>query len=83
IPYFRIDNCSHCVSIPPIGLDGKDLTHALTEPWLGSEIQESSLSLKEYTAHLLDDTQPLRSYFEGEQSDEGFSQEEAAVCEDL
>ncbi|HEY6558709.1 MAG TPA: pectin acetylesterase-family hydrolase [Polyangiaceae bacterium] len=83
MPFFRIDNCSHCVSIPPIGLDGKDLTYALTEPWRGSEIQESSLNLKDYTAHLLDDTQPLQSYFEGEQTGEGFTTEEAAACEGL
>ncbi len=83
IPFFRLDNCSHCVSIPPIGLDGSDLTYALTQPWRGSEIQESSLSLKEYAIHLLDDTQPLRSYFETDQQGEGFSAEQAAVCEGL
>jgi hypothetical protein len=80
MPFFRIDNCSHCVSIPPIGLDGNDPTYALSEPWRGSGVLEDDIDLQDYVAHLLDDTQPLLSYSTAPQSDVGFSFEEAAIC---
>ena len=73
IPNFRFDNCSHCVSIPPIGLDGSasDVGRAVNTPWLGSEIQESGITLQDYVTHLLDDQQPLQSYYESDQPGEG------------
>lgn len=85
MPFFRIDNCSHCVSIPPIGLDGSasDVGRAINTPWLGSEIQESSITLQDYVTHLLDDAQPLQSYYESDQPGEGFTPDQAAVCEAL
>jgi hypothetical protein len=83
MPFFRIDNCSHCVSIPPIGLDGKDQSKPLLTPWLGSEIQAESLNMRDYAVLFLDDSKPLQSYLETEQAGEGFTPAEAAVCEDL
>ena len=66
-PYFRSDNCSHCVSIPPLGnppSEPTDLDKALGQPWLGSEIQGSGLDLQKFSADLLDDAKPLKSYLE-------------------
>jgi hypothetical protein len=83
MPFFRTDNCSHCVTIPPIGIDGQDNARALAEPWGGSEIQQSSLNVRDYTVHLLDDSQPLKSYLEGEQAGEGFTTDQAAICQAL
>jgi hypothetical protein len=66
-PYFRSDNCSHCVSIPPLGnppSEPIDLDKALEQPWLGSEIQGNGLDLRQFSADLLDDAKPLKSYLE-------------------
>jgi hypothetical protein len=66
-PYFRSDNCSHCVSIPPLGNpphEPTDLGKAMDQPWLGSEIQTEGLDLKQFSADLVDDTKPLKSYLE-------------------
>ena len=66
-PYFRSDNCSHCVSIPPLGNpphEPTDLTKAINEPWLGSEIRTDGLDLRRFSADLVDDTKPLKSYLE-------------------
>jgi hypothetical protein len=66
-PYFRSDNCSHCVSIPPLGnapVEPTDLDKAISQPWLGSEIQEKGLDLRQFSADLMDDAKPLKSYLE-------------------
>jgi hypothetical protein len=85
IPFWRIDNCSHCVTIPPIGLDGSDISKVFSESWLDSDVKTPSgtVTLQEYVTHLIDDAQPLRSYFEDEQPGEAFTPEEAAVCQGL
>jgi hypothetical protein len=77
VPYFRSDNCSHCVSIPPIGHDTQTV---LTNPWLGSEIQAQDINLRQFTTRLLDDKQPLRSYVEAPVAGEDFTQEQSAKC---
>jgi hypothetical protein len=82
LPYFRSDNCSHCVSIPPIGnppIEPTDMNKALTQPWLGSEIQADMVDLKQFSVDLVDDTKPLRSYVEGMQK-KSFTPEESAAC---
>jgi hypothetical protein len=76
IPYFRNDNCSHCVSIPPLS----HLDQLLTNPWYGSEIQAKGIDLKQYTIDLLDPTKPLESYVEELQASEGFTPEESTKC---
>jgi len=66
-PYFRSDNCSHCVSIPPLGnppTEPTDLDKALNQPWLGSDIQEKSLDLRQFAEDLVNDAKPLKSYLE-------------------
>ena len=68
IPFFRNTNSSHCVTIP--GFEEVTLPEALqlfledfgTLAWLGSEIGE--MNLRDYVEHLLDDEEPLQSYFE-------------------
>lgn len=83
IPYFRSDNCSHCVSIPPIGnppLEPLDTVKALTTPWVGSEIQQDKLDLKQFTIDLLDDKKPFRSYLESVQPTEDFTPAVANQC---
>jgi hypothetical protein len=70
-PYFRSDNCSHCVSIPPLGnppTEPTDLDKALAEPWAGSEIERDGLDLKQFSADLLEDGKPLKSYLEPERN---------------
>jgi hypothetical protein len=82
-PYFRSDNCSHCVSIPPIGnapLEPTDTNKALMQPWLGSEIQQDMIDLKQFTTDLVDDTKPLKSYVEDVRPDAGFTPAESALC---
>ena len=76
-PYFRHDNCSHCVSIPPLDHDTATI---LGEPWLGSEIEQDHIDLRDFTATLLDDTQPLKSYREAPVADEQFTAAESALC---
>ncbi len=77
VPYFRADNCSHCVSIPPID---HDTTTILNQPWLGSEIERDQVNLRDFVELLLDDTRPLRSYREDPQPSEQFTPEESAMC---
>lgn len=83
IPFWRLDNCSHCVSIPPIGLEELDPAVAIGMPWLNSDIEEQNINLREYVVNLLDDTQPMSDYFESEQEGEGFTDEQAAICQEL
>jgi len=80
IPFYRNDNCSHCMTIPPV--DSSVIT-ILAQPYLGSEIQESDIDIRDYVAHLVDDSQPLESYLESEQTDESLSAERAAECSAL
>jgi hypothetical protein len=77
IPYFRHDNCSHCVSIPPVDHDNATI---LGEPWLGSEIEQSGINLKDFTTLVLDNTKPLQSYIEDPQPDEVFTSDESMMC---
>jgi hypothetical protein len=77
VPYFRHDNCSHCVSIPPIG---HDTGTVLSMPWLGSEIAESGLNLQTYVEHLLDDQRPLEKVVEAKRPDADFTAEELMMC---
>jgi hypothetical protein len=77
IPDFRSDNCSHCVSIPPLD---HDLGTILGMPWLGSEIQSAGLDLRDFTADLLDPTVPLASYLEARDAASAFTAEESAAC---
>jgi len=68
IPYFRTTNDSHCVTIP--GLEEFGLGEALnlfqndfgTLAWAGSEIGD--MNLRDYVEILLDDEEPLQSFFE-------------------
>jgi len=77
VPYFRPDNCSHCVSIPPV--DHDDLT-ILTRPWLGSGIGIGSYDLHDFIARLLDDKAPLESYVQMPISGVGFTSDELQKC---
>jgi hypothetical protein len=82
LPFFRSDNCSHCVSIPPIGnppLEPTDDTKVLNQPWLGSGIAADMIDLKQFSVDLLDDTKPLKSYVEAVQN-EDFTPAVAAAC---
>ncbi|MET0594763.1 MAG: pectin acetylesterase-family hydrolase [Polyangiaceae bacterium] len=81
-PYFRSDNCSHCVSIPPLGnppTEPTNLDVAIGQPWLGSEIATQGVDLQAFTADLLDDKKPLKSYIEPERN-ASFSPAVAAAC---
>ncbi len=80
IPYYRNDNCSHCMTIPPV--DSGVLT-ILAQPYLGSEIQEADIDIRDYVVHLVDDSQPLQSYLESVQPGEELSPERAAECSAL
>jgi hypothetical protein len=75
VPYFRHDNCSHCVSIPPIDHDTNTI---LSMPWLGSEL--GGKTLKDYVVQLLDDAQPLDKLVEMERPDADFTPEELMMC---
>jgi hypothetical protein len=77
IPYFRADNCSHCVSIPPLDHDTSTI---LSMPWLGSEIEQDHLNLKDFVKTLIDDGQPLESYLEDVQASEMFTSEQSMMC---
>lgn len=77
VPYFRNDNCSHCVSIPPIG---HDTTTVLTMPWLGSDIASDSVNMKGFVERLLDDAKPLQSYVEDKRAGADFTSEELQKC---
>jgi hypothetical protein len=83
VPFWRSDNCSHCVSIPPIGNppdEPLDALKAVGTPWLGSEIQASNLNLQDYVMALLDDSKPLQSYVEEPQSGEAFTPAVSNSC---
>jgi hypothetical protein len=59
MPFFREFNDSHCLT--PLA-------------WGGTEIEEADIDLREYVEHLLDDAEPLRSYFEESCADvDGFT----------
>jgi hypothetical protein len=77
VPYFRHDNCSHCVSIPPIGHDTNTI---FMTPWLGTEIEQDGVTLRDYVELLIDDARPLRNYREDAMPDEKFTAEESAMC---
>jgi hypothetical protein len=80
IPYYRDDNCSHCLMIPPVD---SGLIPILAQPYLGTEIQERGLDVRNFLEHLIDDSQPLESYLESEQTSEALSSERAAECRAL
>ncbi len=83
LPFFRSDNCSHCVSIPPIGnppLDPTDQGKALSKPWEGSDIPQLGIDLKQFTIDLLDDKKPLKSYVQDPQPSEAFTPAISAQC---
>jgi len=75
IPFFRQDNCSHCVSIAPLDR-APEVTRS--QPWLGSEIAADALNLRDFIETLFDDS-PVRSYFETEMTG-GFSEAQASMC---
>jgi hypothetical protein len=77
VPYFRSDNCSHCVTIPPIGHPDDVI---LSTPWLGTDIEQEHINLRDYIELLIDDKRPLRSYREAVQSGESFSADASAKC---
>jgi hypothetical protein len=82
LPFFRSDNCSHCVSIPPIGnppLVPTNDTEVLTMPWAGSGIAADMIDLEQFSEDLLDDKKPLKSYVEGVEN-EDFTPAVAAAC---
>jgi hypothetical protein len=80
IPYYRNDNCSHCMTIPPTD---SGVFSELLDPYKGSEIQESKLNIKDYVEQLVDDSAPLKSYLESPQAGESISPERAAECSAL
>lgn len=83
LPYFRSDNCSHCVSIPPLGnppSEPLDTNKVLTKPWEGTSIPELDIDLQQFTRELLDDRVPLKSYVGAESERARFSEEVAAAC---
>jgi hypothetical protein len=77
VPYFRHDNCSHCVSIPPLAHDTATI---LASPWLGTEIEAEGINLRDYIEVLLDDTQPLTRHREAPQPGESLTPEEVTKC---
>jgi hypothetical protein len=77
VPYFRNDNCSHCVTIPPLAHDTATI---LATPWLGTDIAEDGLNLRDYIERLLDPDQPLRNYRETPQPSEAFTPAEVTKC---
>jgi Pectinacetylesterase len=83
LPYFRSDNCSHCVSIPPLGnppFEPLDTGKVLLTPWAGSEIAEQMVDLRQFAVDLLDDTKPLKSYVQDVQPSKAFSSDVSASC---
>lgn len=78
LPFYRETNDSHCATIPAFGEfsePGSSFDDAVTayfiallndrsNVWKGTEIQADDLNLRGYVEHLLDDEQPLMSYFE-------------------
>lgn len=83
LPYFRTDNCSHCVTIPPIGndpIEPLDEAKALNTPWAGSEIEALQLNVIDFARFLLDDSRPLQSYIEDANPTESFTPQISAQC---
>jgi hypothetical protein len=80
IPYYRDDNCSHCLMIPPVD---SGILSILAQPYRGTEIQESEIDVRDFVGHLIDDSQALQSYVESQQSGEALSAERAAECQAL
>jgi len=70
IPFYRTTNSSHCVTIP--GLEEFSLGEALnlfqndfaSLAWAGTEIGD--MNLRDYVDHMLNDEEPLESFFEEE-----------------
>jgi hypothetical protein len=52
----------------------------LSTPWLGTEIEQSNLTLRAFTDVLLDPARPLLSYREAPQPSEAFTAEQSAKC---
>ncbi|HVR62634.1 MAG TPA: pectin acetylesterase-family hydrolase [Polyangia bacterium] len=80
IPYYRYDNCSHCLIIPPID---SGVLAILGEPYSGTEIQERMVDMRDFVRLLVDDSRKLESFLESVQPGEGLSPERAAQCEVL
>jgi hypothetical protein len=80
IPYYRYDNCSHCLTIPP--LDSGPLT-ILAQPYLGTDIQPAGVDVRDFVRLLIDDSRKLESFLESVQPGEGLSPERAAQCRAL
>jgi hypothetical protein len=77
LPFYRDTNDSHCATIPAfedvdIGTVDEALDILTNNPdllyWTGTDIMtmDGSINLEDYIRHLLDDEQPLQSYFEEE-----------------
>lgn len=79
LPYYRTDNCSHCATIIPRD-HVEELLFGLRSPWSGTEIQDAGMTLPAFIDLLLDDSQPLQSYAEGDNRDGEFSSEHIAQC---
>jgi hypothetical protein len=76
MPFFRIDNCSHCSTIPPLAHDAEV---AQNEPWLGADIAEDKTNLRDFVDQLLDNSQPVARNFENDPTSD-FTPEQAAMC---
>jgi hypothetical protein len=74
-PFYRETNNSHCATIPgfedvEIGSVAEALELLTNNPdalyWTGTEIMtmDGQITLEDYVRHLLDDNQPLQSFFE-------------------
>ncbi|MCP4603140.1 MAG: hypothetical protein GY847_21940 [Proteobacteria bacterium] len=79
IPYYRPDNCSHCLSIVPTD-HIPEILLGMVGPYMGTEIQEENINLRQYIDHLLDNEAPLKSYLESVKPKEGFTEAQAESC---
>ncbi len=75
IPLFRADNCSHCLTIPPV-----DEPNPLASPWLRSGIQSAGFGAGGFILKLLNPDQKLMSYYEGSRPNASFTAAEVAAC---
>lgn len=74
MPFYRETNSSHCTTIPGFGEFPEDQIFDLflndfgTLAWAGTDmtVGTSSISVRDYVEHMLDDAMPLQSYFEAE-----------------
>jgi hypothetical protein len=80
IPYYRDDNCSHCLTIPPVD---SGLITILGQPYQGTEIQERGVNVRDFLELLVDDRRKLESFVEAEQPTEQLSPQRAAECQAL